>query len=443
MKTERTISGGCGNPLGETAAPPVRHGGTRFGLLGARLGHSYSPLIHSLLGDYDYRLFEKEEEELAEFLSLPDLGGLNVTIPYKRKVLAWCDALSPAARAIGCVNTLIFGQGGDRTGGKPYVYGHNTDYDGFVYLARRAGVDFTGKKTLILGSGGTSLTAAYAAGRLGASRVIRISRQGPDNYENLDRHRDAEIIVNTTPVGMYPQNGGQLVEPADFPRLRGVLDVIYNPLRSRLVLEAREQGIAAEGGLAMLAAQAVAASRLFTGLSAAKESTEEVLEKLRAQVENIVLIGMPGCGKTCIGQAVAKASGRPFLDTDKLVEAAAGREIPRIFAEEGEAGFRAREREAVARAGKERNAVIATGGGAVLTPENRRALAQNGRIYFLERELDLLATAGRPLSKDLPELYRRRLPVYQAAADLTIINDRLPEDTVSDILSAHRQGGRS
>lgn len=420
-------------------APRARRGGKRFGLLGKTLGHSYSPLIHSQLGDYDYRLYEKGEEELAEFLARPDLGGLNVTIPYKQTVMSWCDALSPAASAIGCVNTLIFGEG---PRGGTFIYGHNTDYDGFVYLARRTGVSFPGRKVLILGSGGTSLTAAYAARQLGAAQVVRVSRRGQDNYESLSRHRDAEIIVNTTPVGMFPHNEGRLIDLADFPACQGLLDVIYNPLRSNLVLAARERGIPAAGGLAMLVAQAVAAAGLFTGQAPKGEKTEEILAGLTASVENIALIGMPGCGKTRVGQALRELTGRPLLDTDEMVEKEAGRTIPRIFEEEGEAGFRARERAAVARAARERGAVIATGGGAALAEENRLALAQNSRIYFLERELGLLATAGRPLSKDLEALYARRLPVYQAAAGLAIANDRRPEDAAREILAAHQAAPR-
>ena len=417
-------------------APLVRPGGRRFGLLGAKLGHSYSPQLHRQLGDYDYRLYEKPREELADFLSQPDLGGLNVTIPYKQEVLSYCDELSPAAKAIGCVNTLVFGE----RDGRPWLYGHNTDYDGFVYLARRTKIDFAKRKVLILGSGGTSLTAAYAARRLGAAQVVRISRGGPDNYNNLEKHRDAEILVNTTPVGMYPQNQGQLVRPRDFPKLKGVLDVIYNPLCTNLVLEARDLGILASGGLGMLAAQAAAAARLFGGPAISQARLEEILAGLRAQVENIVLIGMPGCGKSRIGRALARLTGRPLFDTDEMVRKTAGREIPLIFQEEGEAGFRAREREAIALAAQKTNAVIATGGGAVLGEANRRALAQNGRLCCLQRELSLLPTKGRPLSVDLQEMYKRRLPIYLQAADLVIENTGSPQEVAAAVLAAYRQG---
>ena len=303
-------------------------GETVYGLLGRRLGHSWSVPIHAALGCEGYRLIELEPDALASFLARPDIGGLNVTIPYKRDVMPLCDAIDPAAEAIGSVNTIVRGADGKLTG-------YNTDIDGFLYMARRAGISLAGRKVVILGSGGASLTARAAARREGAREIIVISRSGPDNYENLSRHADAEILVNTTPVGMYPGNGAAPVDLDAFPHLTGVLDVIYNPRRTALLLQGSARGIPCSDGLPMLVAQAKRAEELFTGRPIPDSENERILSQLRREMTSIVLIGMPGSGKTTVGEALARLTGREAIDLDARIEEAAGCSIPEIFAAGG------------------------------------------------------------------------------------------------------------
>ena len=396
-----------------------------YGLVGRRLGHSWSVPIHAALGCEGYRLIELEPDALASFLARPDIGGLNVTIPYKRDVMPLCDAIDPAAEAIGSVNTIVRGADGKLTG-------YNTDIDGFLYMARRAGISLAGRKVVILGSGGASLTARAAARREGAREIIVISRAGPDNYENLSRHADAEILVNTTPVGMYPGNGAAPVDLNAFPHLTGVLDVIYTPRRTALLLQGSARGIPCSDGLPMLVAQAKRAEELFTGRPIPDSENERILSQLRREMTSIVLIGMPGSGKTSLGRLCAKALGRPFLDVDAAVEAAAGMAVSRIFQQEGEEGFRRRETQAVLKLARETGQVIATGGGCVLRRENLQALAQNGVILLVERPLDQLALgAGRPLSgsrEAVEALYQARQPRYRQAAAGVIQNHTTLEE---------------
>lgn len=388
----------------------------RYGLVGERLSHSHSPALHALLAPYPYALYEMPPDDLAAFIRAPGLGGLNVTIPYKQAVLPLCDALTPRARRIGSVNTLLYGPDGRITG-------DNTDYDGLRAMLERAGICVTGRKVVILGSGGTARTACAVCEDAGARAVITISRTGTNNYDNLGLHADAQVLINATPVGMHPHPDGMPVSLDAFPALLGVADAIYNPLRTRLVQVARARGIPAAGGLAMLVWQAAGAAERFTGAPIAAEKAEAALQSLRRSVENIVLIGMPGCGKTTVGRAVAALSGRAFVDTDEEVVRQVGKTIPRIFAEDGEAAFRAAEGRVVAEAAGRSGCVIATGGGTVLAAENRAALARNGRIVFLRRPLARLAVAGRPLSVDIEALAAARLPVYAAAADYAVDND--------------------
>ena len=399
-----------------------------YGLVGRRLGHSWSVPIHAALGCKGYRLIELEPDALASFLARPDIGGLNVTIPYKRDVMSLCDAIDPAAEAIGSVNTIVRGADGRLTG-------CNTDIDGFLYMARRAGISLAGRKVVILGSGGASLTARAAARREGAAEIIVISRSGPDNYENLSRHADAEILVNTTPVGMYPGNGAAPVDLNAFPHLTGVLDVIYNPRRTALLLQGSARGIPCSDGLPMLVAQAKRAEELFTGQSIPDSENERILSQLRREMTNLVLIGMPGSGKTTVGEALARLTGREAIDLDARIEEAAGRSIPEIFAREGESGFRAREAAAAAEAGKRTGVILLTGGGIVKTAANYAALHQNGRIYQLVRDLSLLPTEGRPLSQgaDLEAMWRERAPLYQRFRDAEIDNSGTVEDTAAAI----------
>lgn len=398
-----------------------------FGLLGEKLGHSFSPQIHAALAGYDYQLLPTPPEEVEALFRRRDFRGLNVTIPYKQTVMALCDEVDPRARAIGAVNTVV-----NRDG---RLTGYNTDIDGLVYLARRTGVDMAGKEVVVLGSGGTSRTACAAARELGAAQVTAVSRRGEDNYGNLSRHAGAQVLINTTPVGMYPGNGASPVSLDAFPRLTGVLDVVFNPLRTALILAAEERGIPCAGGLAMLVAQARRASELFTGSAIPDGRTEEVLRQLTGQVRNVVLVGMPGCGKSAVGRELARRMGRPFVDLDKIIEEQAGRTIPEIFAREGETAFRALESRAVREAGRETGRVVSTGGGVVTRRENYAPLRQNGVIVHLTRDLALLPKKGRPVSQgtDLAELWARRAPLYREFADITVENSGTIQETAGKI----------
>ena len=416
-----------------------------YGLLGRPLGHSWSVPIHQALGCAGYRLIELEPEALGDFLRREDIGGLNVTIPYKRDVMKFCGALDPAAEAIGSVNTLV------RREGK--LWGYNTDIDGFLYMLRRAGISLKGKKVVVLGGGGASLTARAAAEREGAREIAVISRSGTDNYENLpDRHGDAEVLVNTTPVGMWPKLEGQPVDLRLLPAVTDVADVIYNPGRTNLLLQAEEidhwwrmpgdalsppggRGIRYAGGLSMLVAQAKRAEELFFGPSIPDEETEKITARLWRDRTNLVLVGMPGSGKTTVGQELAKRSGKPFVDLDEEIARRAGRPIPEIFAQEGEGAFRKLEHEVLEEACAGSGQVIATGGGAVLWSENRAAMRRTGWVCRLRRKLEDLAVEGRPLSQagKLEEMERVRDPLYTAAADREIWNVNNPEETAGEI----------
>ncbi len=398
-----------------------------FALLGEKLGHSFSPQIHRALAGCDYQLLPTPPEAVADLFRRRDFRGLNVTIPYKQTVMPLCDEIDPRAAAIGAVNTVV-NRGGRLTG-------YNTDIDGLIYLARRTGVDMAGKKVVILGSGGTGRTARAAAGELGAAEIVTVSRGGEDNYETLSRHADAQVLLNTTPVGMYPNCGVSPVSLDAFPHLEGVLDVVYNPLRTALLLEARERGLPCSCGLPMLVAQAWRAEELFTGSAIPAETVEAVLAGLTAQLENVVLIGMPGCGKSTIGRALARRQGKVFLDLDRLIEERAGKSIPAIFAQEGEEAFRTLESWAVREAGARTGCVISTGGGVVTRAENCAPLRQNGVIIHLTRPLDRLPTAGRPVSQstDLQTLWERRRGLYAAFADRTVDNGGPLEETLDTI----------
>ena len=400
-----------------------------YGLLGRKLGHSWSAPIHAALGCADYRLIELEPEELGAFLAREDIGGLNVTIPYKRDVMAYCDVLDPMAEAIGSVNTLV-----RRADGK--LYGYNTDAAGFCFMAQRAGIGFAGKKTLVLGSGGASRTAAACAKRLGAREVVVISRSGENNYTNLGRHADTERIVNTTPVGMYPNNGAAAVDLTAFPTCAGVLDLIYNPRRTALLLQAESLGIPCAGGLYMLVAQAKRSCEVFTDTVIDDAEILRIHRLLRQEMENVVLIGMPGSGKSTIAALLAERLHRPVLDSDAQVVETAGMSIPDIFAAGGEDAFRARETAALAELGKRSGAVLATGGGSICREENYPHLHQNGTIFWLQRDLALLPKDGRPISQrsDLAALYAQRAPLYARFADAVIDNNGTPEETVRKIL---------
>ena len=374
----------------------------RFGLIGRALGHSFSPAIHALIGDYEYKLYPLEPEALDGFLRASDGDGFNVTIPYKIDAMKSCRELSERARAIGCVNTVTRLPGGEWRG-------DNTDWDGFLHLL-----------ALVLGSGGASRTVRAVLASCGIPFAV-ISRSGRDTYATLERHADAELIVNTTPVGMYPKNGASPVDLRLFPKCRLVLDVIYNPMRTALLLQAEALGLPARGGLAMLAAQAVRAGELFLGRGLPATLADRIAATIARRAGNVALIGMPGCGKTTTAQALGRLTGRPVRDLDQIVAEREGCPIAEIFARRGEAVFRRIETEILADVSKESGIIIATGGGVVTQPRNRPLLRQNGICVWLDRAGEL-PVDGRPLSQSVgvEELRRRRLPLYRAWADLTV-----------------------
>lgn len=401
----------------------------KCGLLGEKLGHSYSPQIHSMLADYEYKLFEKSPEELEAFLKSGEFDGLNVTIPYKKAVMPYCTELSPTAAQIGSVNTIVRRSDGS-------LYGDNTDAFGFENLILHNGIEIKGKKALVLGTGGASVTAQAVLKNLGASEVVVISRRGEDNYENIAKHADAEIVANTTPVGMYPNNGKAAVDLTQFPKLSGVLDVVYNPARTALLLQAERLGIPCAGGLYMLVSQAKRSCELFTGKSIPDSEIDRIECVLSHQMQNIVIIGMPGSGKTTVSTMLAEKLGRKIFDTDTIVSENAGMTIPEIFAVQGEAGFRRLETEATAEVGKLSGNIISTGGGVVTVADNYGLLHQNGVIVWIERDTNKLARDGRPisLSSDLNELYAARLPLYDRFADIKADNNGDINDTVNAIM---------
>ena len=402
----------------------------RCGLLGRKLSHSYSPQIHRELAGYEYRLYEKEPEELEAFLRSKAFDGLNVTIPYKKAVMPLLDEISPEAAAIGSVNTIVRRDG--------TLTGYNTDAFGFTWLLQKSGVRVTGKKALVFGSGGASVTVQYVLKTLGADPVVVISRTGENNYTNLDRHRDAKILVNATPVGMFPGNGESPVDLSVFDALDGVLDVVYNPARTALMLQAEALSIPHASGLSMLVAQAKRACEYFTGKPVPDAEIRRIEKILSHQMENIILIGMPGCGKSAVGLALAETLGRPFIDADAQIVSCAGCSIPEIFASGGEPAFRKIESEVLSGLGKQSGLVLATGGGCITRPENYPSLHQNGRIVWLTRPLELLPTDGRPMSQanSLQTLWEKRKALYERFSDVKIDNDRTIAECVHDIQEA-------
>ncbi len=399
-----------------------------YGVIGEHLTHSFSREIHQEFGDYEYILFELSPVDLSSFIQAKEYKGLNVTIPYKKDVIPYLDHVDPIALDIGAVNTIV-NRGGT-------LYGYNTDFYGMSALIHRTGIQLRGAKVLILGTGGTSLTAMAVARYMGAATIYRVSRH-PDgeaiSYEQAySQHTDASIIINTTPVGMYPNTHAIPIDLEKFENCRGVVDAIYNPLRSELVLRAREKGINATGGLYMLVAQAAKACALFLDDDRVLDRVETVYNRIRFQKENVVLIGMPGCGKSTVGMILQKQMGREFLDSDDMIIQTTGKTIPQIFNEEGEAGFRGIERKTIAEISGLTGCIIATGGGAVLDQKNVLDLKKNGQLIFINRPLaDLKPTDDRPLSKDCAALARRyqeRIPIYRAVADKSVTGNT-PEET--------------
>lgn len=400
----------------------------KCGLLGETLGHSYSPQIHGYLGSYSYQLFEKQPNELGDFLENGDFHGLNVTIPYKKAVIPYLAELSPVAARLGAVNTVVRREDGS-------LIGHNTDYFGFRTMVEASGLKVKGKKVLILGSGGASNTAVAVMEELG-SQVVVISRSGENNYGNLERHKDAAVIVNTTPVGMYPNVADSPLSLEQFSALEGVLDLIFNPARTRLLQEAETRGLVAMNGLLMLVAQAKESAEWFTGSAIDQELIGSIHQKLQKQMENIILIGMPGCGKTSVAAELSRLTGKEVVDADAEIVAAAGRSIPEIFAQEGEEAFRKLETTVLQQLGKRSGIILSTGGGCVTRKENYPLLHQNGRIFWLQRDISALPTDGRPISQksDLNELYEIRRPLYEAFADQVIENNGTLADAANQIL---------
>lgn len=401
------------------------------GLIGMPLEHSFSPMIHSLLADYEYRLFPLEEHKVGVFLKARGFHGINVTIPYKKTVVPYCDELSDAAEHVGCVNTILCREDGS-------LYGHNTDYDGFLWLVKSSGLDVRGKKAVVLGNGGASLTVLAVLRDLGAGEIINVSRTGEENYVNLYRHYDADILVNATPVGMYPNTGMAAVDVRNFSGLKAVFDVVYNPNKTRLVLDAERMGVPAFGGLGMLVAQAKSAAELFAGEAISDEVTGAIIEKIRRDTENVLIVGMPGSGKTTVGRELAGMLGREFFDSDELIVDKAGCSIEEIFASGGEEEFRRIEHDVLEELTKMSGKVISTGGGSVTRPENVDLMHQNSAVVWLRRNIDELPTDGRPLSKanKLTEMYRIREPMYRAAASVVIDNEFSPAETAEKIREA-------
>ena len=407
----------------------------KYGLIGKTLVHSYSKEIHEALGKYTYDLYSLTPEEMPDFVKAHDFGGLNVTIPYKKDVMPLCDEISELAESIGAVNTLY------RKNGR--LTGHNTDYEGFLYNAARSGISFDGRTVLILGTGGTSLMARKAAAEQGAAKIYIASRSSrPEashgqsrqaaavtqlTYDTLPEIADTvEIIVNTTPVGTFPNNMQSVIVLSDFPKCEAVIDVIYNPFRTKLLLEAEKLGLKFANGLPMLVAQATAAAGYFLGTPGAfTDENERIITAMEKQMRNIVLIGMPGSGKSSIGSIISDVTGRELTDMDEEIVRRTGMTIPEIFEKYGEKHFRDIESEVAADLGKQRGLIIATGGGTVLRPENVDALRQNGFILHISRPVSSLPTDGRPLSKDLDTLLtmeKERMPLYEAAADAVFDN---------------------
>lgn len=400
-------------------------------LIGKRLDYSYSKVVHNKLG-YDYDLTEVKEEELASFIRSGRYLGFNVTIPYKKAVIPFLDEISPEAKALGVVNLVM------RDGDK--LKGYNMDIRGMEYALKRTGVSLKGKKVLILGSGNTSETAEYLARENGAAAIVKISRSGEDNYQNVAKHKDAAYIINTTPVGTFPGNEDSLIDLALFPALEGVQEVIYNPFKTRLALQAEDRGLPVATGLDMLVGQAAYSAEKFRGVLPPEAEVDRIVKEILIEDRNIVLIGMPSCGKTTVGRRLAERLGRAFVDVDEEIVKAHG-DIPSIFAKEGEDTFRIYESEVIAEVSKKHRLVIATGGGAVLKERNRLNLRQNGVVVYLRRELSALTDTGRPLSQGgrIKELFREREPIYKALAEIVVDNDKGIEDAVQTIIDEVRK----
>ena len=405
-------------------------GPKKFGLLGRTLGHSFSPRIHSALGNTNYELFEREPSQLQEFFADPELQGINITIPYKVNALEACDVVDPRAERIGCVNTMV------RKDGK--WHGYNTDYDGFVFTLQHAGIDVASKECIILGDGASSATVHVALEDLGAKNIVHLSRKTAPFYGDAPNYYEtAQIIINCTPIGMYPHNPANLIDITQFSKLEGVVDLIYNPRRTILLLQAEMMEIPHCDGLPFLVAQGVEAANHFQGESFGTKEIEQILRDMRCEKENIILIGMPGVGKTTVGKALGEEMGRTCVDVDQELEKEIG-DISTYITEQGEPAFREKEAEMIAKLGTQTGLVISTGGGCVTVPKNFAHLRQNGRIYQLTQPIENLSTTGRVLSSGgldrLRELEEIRTPMYESFAQCIVEHKRNAPETVAAIL---------
>ena len=404
-------------------------------LIGKTLRHSFSAEIHRALGT-EYDLTELDEAELDAFMKNPPVDCFNVTIPYKETVMPYLDELDESAKIVGCVNTVKIENG--------KKIGYNTDIDGMAYLFARAGVTLKNKTVTILGSGGTSKTARALAKREGAKKFYLVSRKGEYNYDNIATLTDTEILINTTPVGMFPNDGASAVDPAIFPALEFVADPVYNPLRTYITEQARKIGVKASCGLSMLVYQAIKAEEIWTGKRIAADVTEKIVSELAAQKDNIVLIGMPSCGKTTIGRLVAEKTGKAFVDLDEEIEKREGRTVPEIFEQSGEAYFREVEsavaREVLSRGGQ----VVATGGGTPIAEKNRYEIRKNGFVVYLTRPLDRLETDGRPVSESegVERIFSERDGIYKSVADAVVKNETSAEKAAEEIVKSYEKNTR-
>lgn len=400
----------------------------KCGILGEHLSHSFSPFIHSYLCDYSYDIYEVAPDDLESFMKNNDLDAWNVTIPYKKAVIPFLDYISPEAKVIGAVNLII------KKNGK--LYGYNTDYFGFEYMLESSGVDIKGKKVVLFGTGGASVALRAVLEDKKAGSIVSIGIED-NTKEYVSLHSDASVIVNATPVGMYPNNRKAVTDISLFDSLEAVLDIVYNPMHTEIMLNAEEKGITAIGGLSMLVAQAVKGAEIFTGEKFDKDTTEKIISKIALSTQNIILIGMPSSGKSSVGDLLASKLERPFFDADEEFEKMHGITPATAITSLGEDKFRLMEQEVIASLGKMSGAVIATGGGAVTRKENYPSLHQNGIIIFIERDIDKLSTEGRPLSKAgaLQELYEHRKEAYFRFADIVTDNNDSLEITVDKIIS--------
>lgn len=398
-----------------------------YGLIGKKLSYSHSPYIHSLLGNYNYELVELDD--ISQFMAEKNFKGINVTMPYKIEAVRYCDEVSNVAKKIGCVNTVIKRDDGT-------LYGDNTDYYGFVFMLNRANLNPKGKQVLLFGNGGAAKMAKVALENMGAKEVVTVSRQGEVNYENVYLHEFANMIVNTTPVGMYPNNGDTLINLYRFPMLCAVVDVVYNPAKTKLILDAEKNYIHFTGGLPMLVAQAVKSADLFLGKQSDDEYCEQIYKKVAFDIKNILLIGMPGCGKTSIGRVLAQKLNRQLIDLDEEITKKTGKSPEKIIKTDGEKVFRSIETEVLKEISKLSGKIISCGGGVISPKENRFIMKQNSNVVWIQRDINQLATEGRPLSEIIGthELYRYREPLYIESSDYNVINNGTIEQAADKII---------